>query len=121
MLLVASAPSVFATSHCNPNTILGRLHCVATGDGNAYAAPATEYSASRFVGLVVRAAVALLGVVFFAQMVYAGYLWMTARGEKDQVEKAQDTIRRSIIGIVVVLAAWAITQFVVNVVVTASR
>lgn len=101
----------------NPS-ILGRLHNVAKLGG--FNAEATDLSAAQFVGSIINAALALIGVIFFAQMVYAGYLWMTARGEKDQVEKAQDTIRRSVIGIVIVLAAWAVTVFVVNAVIGAS-
>jgi hypothetical protein len=45
-------------------------------------------------------------------MIYGGYLWLAARDNKDQVEKAQDIIKNSILGLIVVLAAYAITAFV---------
>ena len=34
-------------------------------------------------------------------MLYAGYHWMTARGEEEKVEKAKDTIQRAIVGIII--------------------
>jgi len=46
-------------------------------------------------------------------MVYAGYLWMTARGESDQVDKAKKIIVQSIIGLVITVGAYSITAFVV--------
>ncbi len=68
----------------------------------------------QVVGSVISGALAILGVVFLVLIVYGGYLWMIARGDESKVEKAKDTISRSIIGLVIVLAAYAITFFVVN-------
>ena len=56
----------------------------------------------------------LLGVIFFVFMVYAGYTWMTAQGDEKKVEKARDTIKNSIIGLALVLAAYGITRLVVS-------
>ncbi len=66
------------------------------------------------VGGIISAALTLVGIIFLILMVYAGYLWMTAAGEEAQVEKAQNIIKASIIGIVVVLSAYAITTFVTS-------
>jgi len=72
----------------------------------------TESNLSTVVGTVINAALTLVGVIFLALMVYAGYLWMTARGESEPVDKAKRIIIGSIIGLVVVLSAYAITAFV---------
>lgn len=66
------------------------------------------------VGGIISAALTLVGIIFLILMVYAGYLWMTARGENEQVEKAKNIIQASIIGIVIVLSAYAITTFVTS-------
>jgi cytochrome bd-type quinol oxidase subunit 2 len=64
------------------------------------------------IGQVIQVALGLLGVIFVVLMVYAGYLWMTARGEADQVDNAKDTIRRALIGFIIITAAYAITSYV---------
>lgn len=73
-----------------------------------------ELSLATYIGRIIAVLLSLIGTIFFAQMIYAGYLWMTARGEKEPMEKAKNIIRRSIIGIVIVLAAWALSVFIVS-------
>ena len=63
-------------------------------------------------GTAVSAALALVGVIFLILMIYAGYNWMTARGEEEKVEKAKDTITRAFIGLIIVVGAYAIWKFV---------
>ena len=72
----------------------------------------SETGLSTITGAVVGAVLALVGVIFLALMVYAGYNWMTARGEEEKVEKAKDTITRALIGIIIVVGAYAIWRFV---------
>lgn len=67
---------------------------------------------SSIVGTVIQAALLLTGIIFLVLMVYGGFLWMTARGNDDQVTKARNVIISAIIGIVVVVSAYAITTFV---------
>ena len=72
------------------------------------------------IGTVVNAVLALLGVIFLTLIIYGGYMWMTAGGDEGKVEKAKYTISRSIIGLVIVLAAYAITFFVLDKVIQAT-
>lgn len=73
-----------------------------------------ESDLPTLVGSIINAALSMVGLIFLVLMVYAGFLWMTASGEESQVEKAQDIIKGSIIGIVVVVSAYAITAFVTS-------
>lgn len=82
-----------------------------TGNQAGYAA-ATQTSFAEILGSVVKTALSFVGVIFLILMVYAGYLWMTARGDEGQIEKAETIIRSSIIGIVIATAAYSITAFV---------
>ncbi len=66
------------------------------------------------IGLVITAFLSLLGVIFLVLMVYGGYIWLIARGDESKVTKAKDTIVNSLIGLVIVLAAYAITYFVLD-------
>ena len=72
------------------------------------------------VGLVVKAGLSLVGLVFFGLMLYAGVTWMTARGDSGKVDKAKDTMESAIIGLVIVVSAYAIVNFVFSNVVSNS-
>lgn len=94
----------------NPDTILGKLKII--GKAGGYETPDSETQFSAILGLVVSGFLSLLGIIFIGEIIYAGYNWMTARGEEAKVEKAHDTIRRAIIGLVVIAGAYAIWAFV---------
>ena len=70
----------------------------------------------KVVGLAINAVLALLGVFFIALTVYGGTLWMTARGENEQVTKAREIIRNALSGLIVVVSAYAISYFILSVV-----
>jgi uncharacterized membrane protein YjgN (DUF898 family) len=65
------------------------------------------------IGTVIKAALGLVGVIFLVLMVYAGVIWMIARGDEAKVAKAKDTIINSVIGLVIVVGAYAITNFII--------
>ncbi len=65
-------------------------------------------------GNIINISLLLLGSVFLALMVYGGYVWLTAQGKSDRVEKAKDTIISASIGIVIVLAAYSVTFFIIS-------
>ncbi len=66
------------------------------------------------IAIVIRAALSFLGVLFLILMVYGGFLWMTARGNEDQVVKAKNLIIAAIIGLIIILASYAISYFVID-------
>lgn len=45
-------------------------------------------------------------------VVYAGFLWMTARGNEDTVTKAKNILAGALIGVFVILASYGVTQYV---------
>jgi hypothetical protein len=54
----------------------------------------------------------LLGVIFVILIVMAGYRWMTAGGDAEKASKAGRSIYAAIIGLIIVVGAYAITYFV---------
>jgi hypothetical protein len=72
----------------------------------------TNASIDVIIGTVISALLGLLGVIFLVLIIYGGYIWMIARGDEAKVEKAKTTIINSTIGLVIVLAAYAITYYV---------
>jgi len=65
------------------------------------------------IALVINIALGFLGVIFLALMVYAGFIWMTAGGDEGKVETSRHTITRAVIGLLIVLSAYAIANFIV--------
>jgi hypothetical protein len=86
------------------------LPTIAEQKGAGYS---NEADFQTIVGAVVTLVLGLLGVVFLVLAIYAGYSWMTAGGNEETVEKAKKTIVNSIIGIIVVLAAYALSRLIV--------
>ena len=56
-------------------------------------------------GSIVGYFLGLLGTVFVVLMIYAGYLYMTAQGNEEQVEKAKGLIKNAVIGLVIVFTS----------------
>lgn len=73
-----------------------------------------ETTLSETIGGIIKVALSLVGTIFLALTVYAGFLWMTASGDESKVEKAQNILRSAVIGLVIALGAYGITTFVVN-------
>jgi hypothetical protein len=64
------------------------------------------------IGWIVSIVLGLLGVFFLGLMLYGGYIWMIARGNEAEVTKAKAIIKNAIFGLIIILAAYAITAFV---------
>ena len=74
--------------------------------------PATQTGIASIIAAIIKGFLALLGVIFIILILIAGYNWMTAAGDEEKVRKAKDTIQRAIIGLLIIVAAYAITYFV---------
>ena len=84
--------------------------------GGAAGYDTTKDSVLPIVANIVNIVYGLIGVIFFILIIYGGILWMTAGGKDEQVKKAQNIIQRSAIGLFIVVLAYAITYFILNVV-----
>lgn len=69
-------------------------------------------SAETLAGTVIKAILSVTGLIFLILMVYAGIMWMIARGDDAKVEKARDIIQAAVIGLAITVSAYAITVFV---------
>jgi len=94
------------------NKTLDELKAVGSGDTGPYLPTTDQTTLAKILGVVVSAFLGLLGVIFIVLTIYAGYNWMTAQGEEEKVKKAKDTLRQSIIGLVIVIGAYAIWAFI---------
>lgn len=70
---------------------------------------ALDNNAIGYIANIINIALSFIGVIFVVLIIYAGFLWMTARGNDSQVEKAQGYIKNSIIGIIVIFTAFIVS------------
>lgn len=67
---------------------------------------------TELIGSIIQIALSFIGIIFFLLIFYSGFSWMTAQGNSDKIDKAKDTIQAAAIGLIIVMAAYAITNFV---------
>lgn len=82
--------------------------------------PISRSEVQDIAGTLVGNALTLVGALFFVLMIYGGITWMLARGNEEYTKRALNTIVAAIVGLIVVAASYAITQFVINSVKTQS-
>ncbi len=63
---------------------------------------------------IIQWALGLLGLVAVIMILIGGFQWMTAGGNEEKVASAKKIISAAVIGLIVVLLAWAIVIFVVQ-------
>lgn len=66
------------------------------------------------IGNLIQLALGFVGLIVFGLFLYAGFLWMTAQGNEEQVGKAKQMMGNAVIGFVIVTAAYAIASFVIG-------
>jgi len=66
------------------------------------------------VGRIINIALGLLGSVAIIIVLYGGFLYMTAGGESEKVDKAKKVLINGFIGLTIILSSYAIVSFVIN-------
>lgn len=66
------------------------------------------------IGNSLKIILSLIGVLFLLLMIYGGFIWMTAGGNEKTAGKAKNIITAAVIGLIIVAAAYAITTFVAD-------
>ncbi len=72
------------------------------------------------IGNIIRVAMGLLGIIAVVIILIGGFTWMTAGGNEEKVGEAKKWIFSGIIGLAIILSAYAIANFVVSSLVTAT-
>ena len=83
-----------------PNSLIGR-----TTGNNPNAIP-------DLIGQIIGIALSFVGAIFFLLVLYAGFRWMTAFGNEEKVSTSKSIMEHAVLGLVIVLSAYAISRFV---------
>jgi len=79
-----------------------------------------QASIDESIGRLIKACLALLGVVAVVIVLLAGFKWMTAAGNEDVVGESKKMLISAVIGLAIIVSAWLITEFAVSAVLRAS-
>lgn len=66
----------------------------------------------KILGGLLGKALAFVGVLFFLLMIYGGFKYMISMGNEQEIKDAKALIKYAIIGLIVILSAYAITSFI---------
>ena len=66
------------------------------------------------VASIIRVAMGLLGIVAVVIILIGGFYWMTAGGDEGRVETGKKWIFSGIIGLAIILSAYALANFVIS-------
>lgn len=64
---------------------------------------------------IVRYLMTFLGIIAVVVILIGGFRWLTAGGNEDRIASAKKTIIAGTIGLIVILAAFAIVTFVIDI------
>ncbi len=77
-------------------------------------------SLTEFIGNLIQVLLTATGILFLVLTVYAGVLYMTAAGDENKIKKAKGMIVSALIGLIIIIGAYALTSYVISALSTAS-
>ncbi len=66
------------------------------------------------IARIIRIVLGFLGIIAVGIMIYAGFIWMTAKGEEEKINKAKKIMLSGGIGLIIILASFGIATFVMS-------
>lgn len=69
----------------------------------------------QIAALIIQGLLTFLAIIFVILIIYGGFLYMTAMGESDKVKKGKSVITYAVIGLIIIISAYAITRFVFDI------
>ncbi len=66
------------------------------------------------IGRIINMALGFLGVIAVAIVLMGGFKWMTAGGNEEKTGEAKKLLGAGVIGLVIILSAWAVATFIIN-------
>jgi len=66
------------------------------------------------IGRIINVALGFLGVIAVGIILLGGFKWMTAGGNEDKTAEARKLLGAGVIGLIIILMAWGIANYVIN-------
>ncbi len=61
---------------------------------------------------IIKSILSVVGIIFLILLIWGGVVWMTAAGNQERIGKAKKVIIGALIGIVIIILAYAITMYI---------
>jgi len=74
----------------------------------------TNVALINSIARIINILLGFLGVIAVILVLLGGFKWMTAAGNEDKIGEAKKLMGAGVVGLVIILAAYAIAAFVVN-------
>jgi len=84
------------------------------GDALGYRTGSEPEDPRLVAARIIKIALTFIGIIAVAIIIWAGFKWMTAGGNEEKVTEARKLITSAIIGLLIILAAWTITSWVID-------
>jgi hypothetical protein len=68
------------------------------------------------IALIISALLGFLGIIFTVLIMYGGWLWMTAAGNEQQIEKAKKVLSQATIGLFIVIASYGLSKWIFEII-----
>jgi hypothetical protein len=68
----------------------------------------------RIAASIINIILGFLGILSLALILFAGFKWMTAAGNEDQVGAAKKTLISGVIGLIIILSSYALAAFILD-------
>lgn len=91
-----------------------------TDVGSTLDSSATGATLPEMIGNIINVLLGVLGIVFVVLVVYSGFLYLTDAGSDEGIKKAKKILRTSVMGLVLIVAAYAIADYVISALVGAT-
>lgn len=103
---------IIAVNHASGQLIANPDELQANTEQAALTGNLSNVTVGSLVARGVQTILSLLGIIFLGLTLAAGFQWMTAGGNEEQIKKATATLKAAIIGLIIVIAAYTITFFI---------
>lgn len=100
--------------------ILGSMADAGKSAGYPIDTPVRETGLEAIISNVIKILLSFIGALFLILTIRGGYQWMTAGGNDDAVGEAKKRIINGLLGMLVILIAYLITDFVLGLVIAAT-
>lgn len=112
LVMTSAVPALVSADIGSENDPLGLNPVAATGLG--------KKDIRVTIASIIKTAMGLLGIVAVVIILIGGFKWMTAGGNEEGADEGKKYIFSGIIGLAIILSAYALATYVINSLITAT-
>lgn len=106
-------------SCADPQTAAEIATCGVQVSGNRAYGTTSPIAVPTLVGNLINALLGISGLILVGLLIYGGILYMTAQGDIERVKNAKKTMINAVIGIVIIVVAYAASTFIITTLINA--